>query len=595
MEQDILLLLSILSVTILLLVWEAVRIDLVAMLAMLALAWTGLLTPQEAISGFSSNAVLAIVAVMIMGEGAARTGLMARLARLIIGIAGNTRRRLMVMSSLAVGLLSAFVQNVGAAALFLPALLNISRRERIPASDLVMPVGFSALLGGLLTMVGCTPLIILNDLLPGSGLEPFGLFAVTPIGLILLLSGIAYSFLFRRWILPRSADDEASSPQQSLMETWRIDYDIYHYAIPEGSPLTGLTPEEARLWEEYSLNVLALSENETIYYAPWRRTVFEAGQDLALLGDPNAIRRFADDYGLVSISSLDEFRRLQDPGVAGFVEVIVPPRSTLVGKTLREYGFRRHWEAEPLIYFSSGEEIRSDFSDREIQAGDLFVVHGLWEHILAMRESDDLVVTTRLDVKRRRPGKARLAAICFVAAIILSLTGVPISLAFLTGAIVMVLTGVLDMEQAYRAVEWKVVFLIAGLIPLGLAMEQTGTAVFIAEAVMGVVEGQHPLFFVAGIALLATLFTLVMSNVAAVIVLAPLVISLAEMGGLDARILVLLTAVSTENSFILPTHQVNALLMTAGGYTSRDYVRAGSGMTALFLLIVTLVFYLGYF
>ena len=594
MEQDILVLLSILGVTVLLLVWEAVRIDVVAILAMLALAWTGLLTPEEALSGFSSNAVLAIVAVMIMGEGASRTGLMARLARLIISIAGNTRRRLVAASSLAVGLLSGFVQNVGAAALFLPALLNISRREQIAPSDLIMPVGFSALLGGLLTMVGCTPLLIVNDLLPGAGLEPFGLFAVTPVGLILLISGIAFFYLLRRWLLPRSADDAAVSPQDRLKETWRIDYEIYHYEIPDDSALVGLTPEEARLWAEYGLNVLALSQKETIYYAPWRKTVFEAGQDLALLGDADAIRRFADDHDLVSVSSLDEFRRLQDPGVAGFVEVIVPPRSSLVGKTLRDHGFRRHWQAEPLLYFSSGEEVRGDFSDREIQAGDLFFVHGLWEHIFSMGESDDLVVMTQLDAKRRRPGRARLAALCFAGAILLSLTPVPISLAFLTGAIAMVLTGVLDMGQAYRAVEWKVVFLIAGLIPLGLAMEQTGAAVLIADAIMGVMQGQHPLFFVVGIALLGTLCTLVMSNVAAVIVLAPLVINMAEMGGLDARILVLLVAVSTENSFLLPTHQVNALLMTAGGYTSKDYVRAGSGMTLLFLVIVTIVFYVLY-
>jgi di/tricarboxylate transporter len=594
-EQDIVILLSILGVTVLLLVLEAVRIDLVAMLCMLALAWTRMLTPEEAISGFSSNAVIAIIAVMIMGEGAARTGLMARLARLIIGLAGSTRRRLMAVSSLAVGLLSGFVQNVGAAALFLPALVNISRRERIAASDLVMPVGYSALLGGLLTMVGCTSLIIVNDLLPDTGLEPFGLFAVTPVGLILLLSGVAYFYLFRRWVLPRSAADAASSPQDRLVENWRLDSDIYHYAVLEDSSLAGLTPEDAGLWQEYGLNVLALSQNDSIDYAPWRETVFEAGQDLALIGDEEAVERFADDYGLTSISSLDEFRRLQDPGVAGFAEVMVPPRSALVGKKLREFGFRRHWEVEPLVYFSDGEEIRDDFSDREIRAGDLFVIHGLWDYVYAMRESDDLVVMTRLDAKQRRPGKARLAALCFVGAILLSLTAVPISLAFLTGAMAMVLTGVLDMKQAYRAVEWKVVFLIAGLIPLGLAMEQTGAAVFIADIVMSVAEGQHPLVFIAGIAVLATFFTLVMSNVAAVIVLAPLVINMAEIASLDPRLLVLLMAICTENSFVLPTHQVNALLMTAGDYSSKDYVRAGSGMTVLFLLIVTLVFYLGYF
>ncbi|MDT8273806.1 MAG: SLC13 family permease, partial [Desulfomonilia bacterium] len=265
-----------------------------------------------------------------------------------------------------------------------------------------------------------------------------------------------------------------------------------------------------------------------------------------------------------------------------------------VGKTLRQFGLRRNFSVEPVMFFSKGEELRGNFSDREISPGDTIIIHGLWENILTLKKNSDVVVATPFEFERKELSKSWVAIMCFLAAIGLTLAGFPISISFLSGAVAMVLTGVIRIDEAYQAIEWKVIFLIAGLIPLGIAMQNTGTAAFLAEEIMGIVQGVHPIFMLTLIALLSTVFSLVMSNVASTIVLVPLVIGMAQVGGLDPRPLVLLVAVCANNSFILPTNQVNVMLMTPGGYRNFDYFKAGVGLTVLFLVFAVAMFHFFY-
>lgn len=595
MNMEIAIVLSVLTVTIILLIFEVFRIDVIAILCMLILGWTGILNPRETISGFSSNAVLAMMAVMIMGRGIARTGIMDKLSRHLISLVGSSTRRLIVIVSLSVGLLSAFMQNVGAAALFLPAVLTIAKREQLPTSRLIMPMGFAAILGGTLTMVASGPLIILNDILREAGLDGYGLFSVTPVGGVLLLAGVLYFFLLGRFVLPSGEGaGETKSSQRRLIDTWHLPYTIYRYYIPEGSPLAGMTPEDAGIWDRYLLNVLAISGDAMIDYAPWRGTAFEAGREIALLGDAGNIERFALDNGLELREKLEQFEDLGDPTRAGFAEVLIPPRSGLIGQTIRQYGMRKHHEIEPIMLFSGGLEIKGDCSDRVIRAGDIFIVHGLWEKIFNLKRSSDFMLITQPEEEKKELSKAWIALPCFFGGIALAVAGFPLSMAMFSGATAMVLTRVMSIDDAYRAVEWKVVFLIAGLIPLGLAMQKTGTAAFLAERIMSVNKHGHPILIITVVAALSTLFSLFMSNVAAMVVLAPLIINMAQMSDLDPRPLVLLVAVCCANSFMLPTHQVNAMLITPGGYRNADYIKAGGGMTVLFLAIAVCIFYLFY-
>jgi di/tricarboxylate transporter len=285
---------------------------------------------------------------------------------------------------------------------------------------------------------------------------------------------------------------------------------------------------------------------------------------------------------------------LTDPDKSGFAEVIIPPRSEMIGQTIRMYSLRKRHAVEPVMLFSKGEEIRGDFSDHKVVPGDTIIVYGLWDNINDLKSNANFVVATPFTIEKKYPSKTGVAVLCFAAAVGLALAGFPISVAFFTGAIAMVLARVLDIQEAYQAIEWKVVFLLAGLIPLGVAMQKTGTAAFLAGQMMTLVQGKHPVFLVLTVAVLSTLFSLFMSNVGAIVVLAPLVMSMAQIGGFDPRPLALMAAVCAANSFVLPTHQVNALLMSAGGYRNADYIKAGGGMTLLFIFIVVTVFYLFY-
>jgi len=595
MEPQIITVLIILSITITLLILDIFRIDIIAILCMLSLGWTRILAPAEMLSGFSSNAVIAMISVMILGSGIAKTGIMNKVAKFIIKLAGKSRQKIIGLVSISVGIISAFMQNVGSAALFLPAVLNISKRERIPASELIMPLGFAAILGGTLTMIASGPLILLNDLLKNAKLEPYGLFGVTPAGIILLVVGIGFFFFFGKWFLPHSdSSDQKESEQKKLIDTWHLHYTINCYTIPENSQLVSKTPERTKIWEQYNINILAVSDEEDVTYAPWRYTRFKSGQRIAIMGKEKDMKKFATDFQLHFNRELNEFQELMEPTGAGFVEVIIPPRSSVIGSTIRQLSFRKNYSVEPLIFFSKGKKITGDFSDHKIKAGDTIIMYGVWENMLRLKESSDFVVITSIEEEEKRRGKGWIAISCFAAAIGLTISGFPISISLFSGAIAMVLTGVIRIDEIYNSVEWKVVFLIAGLIPLGLAMQKTGTAAFLAENVMSIVQGSHPIIILLSISTLATLFSLFMSNVASTVVLVPLVISIAQIGQLDPRPLVLLVGVCSANSLILPTHQVNAMLMTAGGYSNKDYFKAGGVMTIIFLITVTAVFYLFY-
>ncbi|WP_194973471.1 SLC13 family permease [Aquiflexum lacus] len=592
MESEIIIALVILGLTVIMLVLDLVRIDIVAIACMLSLGWTGLLDNEEMFSGFSSNAVIAMLSVMILGNGISRTGIMDEFSKFIISKAGNHKRNLIGLLSISVGVLSGLIQNIGAAALFLPGILQVSRRTNIPPSSLIMPIGFAAILGGTLTMVGSGPLILVNDLLKNEGLEAYHLFSVTPIGSILLLAGIGYFLLFGNKVLPqKESGEEEKSEQEELVEKLNLPHNIKLLSINEKSSLVGKTPEEAQLWNSYHLNLIGIGKEKDVVYAPWRESKFEEGQTLALLGSTENIEHFSKDFHLNNVASSEFFSEDIDADGSGFAEVIIPPGSELAGKSIREFSLRKRYAVEPIILFNKGERVADNFSDVEIISGDTLIVYGRWIEIKSLKDSADFVVLTSFEVDKKDKSKTLPAIACFVLAITLAIVGFPISMAFLTGALCMVFTRVLSISEAYDAIEWKVVFLLAGLIPLGVAMQKTGTAMFLAESIMSVVIDLDPIYFVLMVGVLSTVFSLFMSNVGAIVVLAPLVIGMADIADIDPRPLVLMAAVCAANSFILPTHQVNAFLMSPGGYRNADYMKAGSGMTILFLAITVSIFY----
>ncbi len=595
MTTEIILVLSVLAVTILLFIFEVFRVDVIAILIMLSLAWLGLVPAGEAFSGFASNAVISMIGVMIMGYGIDRSGAMNYATRFITRIAGSSEKRLIAVISSAVGVLSAFMQNIGAAVLFLPTMLKISKTSRIHPSRLMMPLGFAAILGGTMSMVGSGPLIILNDLLKQYGQPKYGLFSVTPLGLLLLASGIIYFLIFGRFVLPKTGIGEIQKgPQQELIETWKLPSAVFECRIPPDSLIINKTREDIQFRSRYGLNLLSKIEEGEILYAPWRHSRFVAGQVLRLLGERKNVEKLAADYKLQFPMPSRKRKTNELHNRCGFAEVIIPPRSDFSGKTIRNISLRKTFGVEPIMLMRGTEEHRGDFSDQILEPGDAIIIFGPWENIRTMGDNRTCVLVTPVESNSKRRNKPFTAVLCFVAAIGLALSGFHLSTALMTGVLAMILLRVVSIDEVYRAVEWKTVFLLAGLVPLGIAMERTGTAEFIAKNLLSWLQGSHEIVLLFMVAALATLFSLFMSNVAATVLLVPLMMNIGDIAGISPMALALLVAVCASNSFLLPTHQVNALLMTPGGYRNTDYLKAGGLMTIVFLVIVVFGIYFLY-
>ncbi len=608
--------LGILAFTIYLFVSEIVRVDVAAVLVMVLLGLTtvipdtlvpSLVDPTKLFVGFSSNAVISIIAVMIIGAGLDKTGLMSKVATFIMKIGGSTEKRIIPLISGTVGFISSFMQNVGAAALFLPVVSRISARTGLPMSRLLMPMGFTAILGGTMTMIGSSPLILLNDLIITSNqslsaeqqMNTFELFAVTPIGVALVATGIIYFVIAGRFVLPvnKTEGTGAGSTLEYFRSTYGLEGDIFELTIPAGSRIAGMNIEELESNLEHTVSAIAMRSEDRVRVAPSRDVVVEAGSTIGLMGPSSAIKVFADTYGLQIADPLTALADVLTHSRSGISEVVIPPSSSLAGKSLRDIRMRNTYGINILAVLRGKETIRSNLRELVLQPGDALVQHSTWEDLAAISKNhrDFIVVTQDYPHEELRPQKVPYALVFFLIALGLILfTDVRLSIALLTGAMGMILTRVLTIDEAYDAVSWKTVFLLASLIPLGAAVETTGTAEWIARTTLDVVGDVSPFVLQGVIAILATFFTLVMSNVGATVLLVPLAVNIAiaaQAQGIDANpaVFALTVALATSNSFLIPTHQVNALIMGPAGYRVKDFMKAGGIMTVLFLIVMMLM------
>ena len=604
----------ILLLTIYLFGFEIVPVDVAAICIMVILGlsdffapWFGLkasLIPTEHLfDGFSSNAVISIVAVMIIGAGLDRTGVMSKVAAQILRVGGKTEGRIVPLISGTVGFISSFMQNVGAAALFLPVVSRISARTSLPLSRLLMPMGFTAILGGTMTMVGSSPLILLNDLIISSNhllpidhqMKTFGLFDVTPIGIALVITGIGYFMLMGRFVLPenQSAGAEATQTMDYITETYGVSYEVYEVLVTPGSPLIGANLD--KIETTHRIRVIAVDIGDGLRFGSSgvdRELGIEPGSILGVLGTESAVQAFVSHHKLKIKPDLEMFADALVPTKAGIAEVVIPPGSTLIGKSARDIWMRKTYGLSLLAIHRNGKVITREgegVRDTPLQSGDCLVCHTRWEDLTRLKSNRNfVVVTTEYPHEELRPQKVGFALIFFLLALGLILfTDIRLSICLLTGAIGMVLSGVMSMEEAYESISWKTVFLLASLIPLGIAVESSGTAAWIAQQTLLLFD-DHPAIWVVQltIAILATLFSLVMSNVGATVLLVPLAINIAISVGADPAIFALTVAIATSNSFLIPTHQVNALIMGPGNYHVSDYIKAGGIMTVLFLIVL---------
>jgi len=607
---------ALLVLTIYLFAFEVVDIDIAAICIMVLLGLSSLFAPlmgleqglvsdKHLFDGFSSNAVMSIIAVMIIGAGLDKTGVMAQVSTIILSLSGKSEQRIVPILTTFVAFVSSFIQNIGVAALFIPVASRISSRTHLSMASLLMPVGFCTILGGTVTLVGSSPLILLNDLILASNttlspeleMHQWSLFSVTPIGLVLVIAGILYFKLLGLYVLPKTMSEsatKASSTMDYFEKIYGIDKAVFELVVQDDSPMIGETL--GHIENQYRVRAIGLKysgqESKVGSGAMAYDSVIEAGMVLAVLGAEKKISILVYEQKLKKRNVMRTFADSLSSLKSGIAEVVIPPSSNLIGKTAREVWLRESFGFSLIAIHRNGTTYRQGENIRSMtfQSGDTLVGHIQWEKLARLQlDNNFIVVTTEFPhIEEVRTEKFKWAAIFFsISLLLIFFSDIHLSIALLTGAIGMILSGVIKMDEAYKAVSWKTVFLLASLIPLGIATETSGTAKWIAEQTLLVVGGMSVWVIQLAIAILATLFTLIMSNVGATVLLVPLAVNIAiGVEGADPAIFALTVALGACNSFILPTNQVNALIKGPAGYRVADFIKAGSGLSVIFLIIV---------
>ena len=584
MTTQIAITLSIIVGALLLFAIDRFRVDVVALIVLLTVALTGLISPEEVFAGFSNPAVITVWAVYIVSGGLFKTGVADVLGKYILRLSGNNEMRLIAVIMIACGIISAFMNNVGATAMLLPAVVSISRQTKVPVSKLLIPLSFSSLLGGSLTLIGTPANILATSIVAENGLPTFGFFDFTFISSILFATGILYMVFLGRRLLPvRQAPGEEKATQD-------LRKFISEVKVIPSSRLASQTLYESRLGADYDLTVIAIFRDELEITSLDRDTCIEPNDILLVEGNFEKLMRANDDLGLTNATEphiqLDE---LDDEG-AHVVEATLGPRSTMVGRSLRSINFRDRYGFNVLAIYRQGDVLTRRLQSVELEFGDALLLQGPRHRLPALNIKNDFMVLEPVTISSRLRRKMPIAIALMLLVIGLVLfAGFHISLAMVIGAVAMVLTGCLTMEDAYQSIDWRTVFLVAGMLPLGMAMESTGTARYLADLLLGAVGELGPMAVLGGIYLLAALITQPMSNAAAIVLVVPIALDTALSLGANHLTFTLAVVIGAATSFLTPVgHKANVLVFGPGGYKFFDYTRVGLLLT-IFLFIATMI------
>jgi di/tricarboxylate transporter len=551
----------------------------VSLLVLLTLVLTGLLTPEEAFASFANPVVITIGSIFVVSAALFQTGVATRLGRSIVRLAGDSEPRLIATVMIGAALLSGVMNNVAVAAVFMPVVIGIGLNTGRSPSRLLLPLAYAAIVGGTLTLIGSPPNLIVSQTLTKGGLAPFGLLDIMPLGALGTLTATVFMITVGRKLLPdRSLEERlqrARLPGQ-LIDLYRVPEHVFTLSVSPQSPLVGQTLAESDLGGEYGLTVLGIISQSGWRMAPPATYRIHADDRLLTQGGPRRVRRAAADKGLRSeVATVEETNLLI--GDVGVAEVTLTPRSSLAGKSLRELDFRERFGLTVLALWRGGEPVERYISGEPLRLGDAFLVQGPWRKIRQLRGQPGLLVISEDEEIPRRIHKAPWAIailLVMLATVVTNLLSLPV--AALGAAILTVLTGCLRVEEARNAVEWRVVFLIAGMLALGAAMQETGAAGWVAQTLLSPVAGLGTLAMTAALLLITAALTLGISNHATAALVAPIALSAAASQGLDPRPGLLAVAVGTTAALLTPfSHPTFLLVMGPGGYKLRDYVRVG--------------------
>lgn len=605
-----------LIVTIILFVSDRLRLDLVALMALLALSIGGILTPAEAAAGFGDTTVILIAALFVVGEGLFQTGVAAAMGRWLGRIAGTSELRIMITTMLVVAPLSAFISSTGTVAIMLPVVITVARRAGISPSKLLIPMAYAALIGGMLTLIGTPPNIIASDALVAAGRDPLPFFGVTPVGVLVLIVTIGALALGGRNLLPKRVDatpPPANGPKplapHALAQAYGVNERLLQLRVRDDSPLIGVTFGEAGLRQHYSVTILASHSWPAKRSQPGLARVVGADARFAA-GDLLIVEAEADDARRLAEAQRFELldQRIGDgplsPGLV-MLEIALTPRSRYIGQTIVDMVVRSRFGVNVLGVQHLGQALEGDYTRQPLRFGDTMLVAGpsatLAPLVREQRFYGDFVIATvpdeiAGDAEERLSSRAPIALIItLIMLLMMAFNWLPTMIAAMLAAVALILTGCVKLADVYRRMSWESLVLIAAMLPMATALTKTGGSALIANGLVSAIGPFGALALLAGIFVLTTVFSQFISNTATAVLLMPIALQAAASLGINPEPLLVTVAIAATTAFSTPiASPVNTLVLAPGGYRFADYARIGVplqvGVLIICLLVVPLIF-----
>lgn len=558
-------------------VWGKLRIDVVALCVLVALFVLKLIEPEQVLYGFANQATATIAAMFVISAGLVRTGLVEWAARYLDRLAGKTELRLMLIISLTAAFLSAFIINAAIVAIFIPVSMVLARSRKIAASRVLIPLSFASQFGGVCTLVGSSTNLIVNSIAVNSGLEPFGFFEFLPLGLAMVGAGMVYLAAVGRWLLPVRKGEAEQVDRYRL-----IDY-LAELQVTGKSPLLDQTWEKSKIVEEAKVELANLLRDTKAVARPLTTHIRE-GDILLLHGNVEQILEIESKYGLKLLKDA----KVKDDELSThnmkLSEVMIPPDSNLIGRSLQEATFFRRHRLMILAIQRRGKTLRERLADIKLKENDTVLLQGDKDDITHIMNSPNVIVTNELTDLYLRRNRAIIALGVVLAVVALTTVNVmSVMQAAILGAVAMVITQCLTIEEAYKSIDWKIIFLLGGVLPLGLALEQSGATLWLTNNVLEPLAGRGPIVLLAALYFITALLTEAMSNNAAAAILAPIAFTAAATLNIDPRPLLIAITFAASTSFATPIgYKTNTMIYSPGGYRFTDFTRIGVPLNIVF-------------
>ncbi|MGH8193554.1 MAG: SLC13 family permease [Woeseiaceae bacterium] len=583
MDQQQIVFLVILAAALVLLVTEWIRLDLTGVLIVVALAATGLLEPAEALSGFSSDPAILLASMFVLSGGLAQSGLTEQLGAWIGRLSGDSLWRAVLVIMPCVALMAAFSHHLMVTAMMLPVILALDRRKNLPASRLMMPMAFAASLGTTMTVIAAPAFLVARDLLERGGQHQVGIFDITPIGIVLTLIGSAYVLLLGRWLLPTREGATADE------DRFRLERYYTELVVLEDSPQAGKTMQDFRDEHKERFQVVDWLRHGESRERPWRRKQLAPGDLLLVRASPDELTTLKEQQGMALHAVVQYGEDIPDEkskdllGSERLVQAVVGPDSELLGRTIGSVDFLASYGVVVVGLWRKRGFMRKELAKVQLKGGDLLVLWGDQKALDRLSDNPSFLLLLPFSARDRKLGKGGIAALIMGASVVAAATGLlPVTIAFLAGAAAMVASGCLTLKEAYQSVEIRIFVFIAGAIPLGLAMEQTGTATLFAGWLSEHVADWQTTWVLLALFMTAALFTQILSDTATTVLLGPIALGMAGLLDISAPATVFSVAMGAVVAFLTPIgHHGNLLVYEPGDYRFHDFVRVGTPLTVL--------------